>query len=73
MAKIDLFDIYEKNVKAVLEPSVEEVNNEDLFKLDESENNNNGTFDISDDALEKLAQRVAGIMKEGDKHEVNNE
>lgn len=73
MAKIDLFDIYEKNVKAVLEPCVEEVNNEDLFELDESENKNNDTFDISDDVLEKLAQRVAGIMKEGDKHEVNNE
>ena len=73
MAKIDLFDIYEKNVKAVLEPCVEEVNNEDLFKLDESENKNEGTFDISDDVLENLAQRVAGIMKEGDKHEVNND
>ena len=63
MAKVDLFDIYEKNVKPVLEPCVEEVNHDDLFELDGQDNKDNGSFDISDDVLEKLAQRVAGLMK----------
>ena len=73
MAKVDLFDIYEKNVKPVLEPHVEEVNHDDLFELDGHDNKDNGSFDISDDALEKLAQRVAGLMQGGAKDEVENE
>ena len=73
MAKVDLFDIYEKNVKPVLEPCVKEVNHDDLFELDEPENKDNGSFDISDDTLEKLAQRVAGIMKGSVNDEVDND
>lgn len=69
MAKVDLFDIYEKNVKPALEPCIEEVNYDDLFELDEQD----GSFDISDDVLEKLAQRVAEIMKGSVNDDVAND
>lgn len=76
MAKVDLFDIYEKNVKPALEP-IEMQNNDkdDLFHLDDTpaEDKTGPTLDISDDVLEKLAQRVAGLMQGGVKDEVENE
>lgn len=73
MAKVDLFDIYEKNVKPVLEPHVEDVNPDDLFELYKMEHEGDGSFDISDDVLEKLAQRVAGIMKGSVNDDVAND
>lgn len=76
MARVDFFETYEKHVKPSLTP-VEIPNNDkdDLFHLEDTptEEKTGATLDISDDVLEKLALRVAGIMKEGDKHEVNNE
>lgn len=73
MAKVDLFDIYEKNVKPALEPHVEDVNPDDLFELYKMEHEGDGSFDISDDMLEKLAQRVAGIMKGSVSDDVAND
>lgn len=73
MKKVDLFDIYEKNVKPALEPHVEDINPDDLFELYKMEHEGDGSFDISDDVLEKLAQRVAGLMQGGAKDEVENE
>lgn len=73
MAKVDLFDIYEKNVKPALEPHVEDVNPDDLFELYKMEHEGDGSFDISDDVLEKLAQRVAGIMKGSVNDDVAND
>ena len=73
MAKVDLFDIYEKNVKPALEPHVEDVNSDDLFELYKMEHEGDGSFDISDDVLEKLAQRVAGIMKGSVNDDVAND
>ena len=73
MAKVDLFDIYEKNVKPALEPHVEDVNPDDLFELYKMELEGDGSFDISDDVLEKLAQRVAGIMKGSVNDDVAND
>lgn len=76
MAKVDLFDIYEKNVKPDLEP-IEMQNNDkdDLFHLDDTpaEDKTGPTLDISDDVLEKLAQRVAGIMKGSANDDVAND
>ena len=60
-------------MKPVLEPHVEEVNADDVLELYKMEHEGDGSFDISDDVLEKLAQRVAGLMQGGVKDEVENE
>ena len=60
-------------MKPALEPCIEEVNYDDLFELDEQNNNDNGSFDISDDVLEKLAQRVAELIQGGTKDEVDTQ
>lgn len=76
MARVDFFETYEKHVKPDLEP-IEMKNNDqgDLFHLDDTppEDKTGPTLDISDDVLEKLAQRVAGLMQGGTKDEVENE
>ena len=75
MAKVDFFETYEKHVKPILTPvEVENNDSDDLFHLDDTkiEEKSRATLDISDDVLEKLAQRVAGIMKEGVPDEVDN-
>ena len=76
MARVDFFETYEKHVKPDLEP-IEMQNNDkdDLFHLDDTpaEDKIGPTLDISDDVLEKLAQRVAGLMQGGVKDEVENE
>ena len=76
MARVDFFETYEKHVKPDLEP-IEMQNNDkdDLFHLDDTpaEDKTGPTLDISDDVLEKLAQRVAGLMQGGAKDEVENE
>lgn len=76
MARVDFFETYEKHVKPDLEP-IEMQNNDkdDLFHLDDTpaEDKTVPTLDISDDVLEKLAQRVAGLMQGGAKDEVEND
>lgn len=76
MKKVDFFETYEKHVKPDLAP-IEMQNNDkdDLFHLDDTpaEEKTGATLDISDDVLEKLAQRVAGLMQGGAKDEVENE
>lgn len=76
MARVDFFETYEKHVKPSLTP-VEIPNNDkdDLFHLEDTqtENKTGPTLDISDDVLEKLAQRVAGIMQGGVKDEVDTQ
>ena len=75
MARVDFFETYEKHVKPDLAP-IETQNNDkdDLFHLDDTpaEDKTEPTLDISDDVLEKLAQRVAGLMQGGTKDEVEN-
>lgn len=75
MARVDFFETYEKHVKPSLTP-VEIPNNDkdDLFHLEDTptEEKTGATLDISDDVLEKLALRVAGIMKEGVSNEVES-
>lgn len=75
MKKVDFFETYEKHVKPDLAP-IEMQNNDkdDLFHLDDTqpEDKTGPTLDISDDVLEKLAQRVAGLMQGGAKDEVEN-
>ena len=76
MARVDFFETYEKHVKPSLAP-VEIPNNDkdDLFHLEDTptEDKTGPALDISDDVLEKLAQRVAGLMQGGAKDEVENE
>ena len=76
MARVDLFETYEKHVKPSL-TSVEIPNNDkdDLFHLEDTptEDKTGATLDINDDVLEKLAQRVAGIMQGGVKDEVDTQ
>lgn len=76
MKKVDFFETYEKHVKPDLEPiEMQNNDNDDLFHLDDTpaEDKTGPTLDISDDVLEKLAQRVAGLMQGGVKDEVENE
>lgn len=76
MARVDFFETYEKHVKPSLTP-VEIPNNDkdDLFHLEDTqtEDKTGATLDISDDVLEKLAQRVAGIMQGGVKDVVDTQ
>lgn len=76
MARVDFFETYEKHVKPDLTPiEIQNNDKDDLFHLDDTpdDEKTGPTLDISDDVLEKLAQRVAGIMQGGVKDEVDTQ